>query len=758
MGPEARPLVEPLRGDPRVAPHEVATAGRHVLEGRPQDPAADPLAAALGRRGHAPQAPGVGALGKPGAGLGIDHGRAHDLAVGGAGGERGGGRVVVDGETGGARWPAGPEHPPAQGVGDGRVDALERDAPVGRAVGVGRGVRVGHGMERYRRPSMPPRRPDTTATGDVERRRARAVAETAVRLAQVTGRTLPNDLRLWALAGGRPTPDDSATDTREPATIAPGAAGGAAAGADLAAALEAATDGAQRRANGLHITPRWLADRLVARALEGLDATPAVTICDPACGGGAFLVAAARRLHRRGADRRRIVRHLLWGADIDPVGVAVAEAALAVWSGEAPPPGRLVVADALTGGGALWPDRPAAGFDVVVGNPPFQSQLARVTARSAVEQARLRQRYGSAVRAYTDAAWLFLVAGCELARPGGRVVLVQPQSLVGARDAAAVRARLDQRARLVDMWVDERPVFAAAVRVCAPVLEVAETRSGDHAADVGDARDAWAEGFADAVGIPRVAAARAHSAGTLDDLADVIAGFRDEYYGLADLVREPTLGTSADTDPPAPLVTSGLIDWLGCSWGSRPARFAKRSWQAPVVDLAALDRGGSHAARRWVARTRVPKLVVAAQTRVVEAAVDAAGSWVPSVPVLSVVPRDPADLWRLAAAVASPAATAWLLRRAPGTAPARGALKVAAPDLLALPLPVDRVAWDEAAAAARALATGPHRRDPAVCDRFLEAAAAAYATPPSLTAWWRHRSGLADEPPVSIGSRLSAPG
>lgn len=605
---------------------------------------------------------------------------------------------------------------------------------------------------------MPPLQPDTSATGDDERRRARAVAETAVRLAQVTGRTLPNDLRLWALAGVRPTPDGPATDATEPATIAPVAAGGAAAGADLAAALETATDGARRRANGLHVTPRWLADRLVARALEGLDATPAVTICDPACGGGAFLVAAARRLHRRGADRRRIVRHLLWGADIDPVGVAVAEAALALWSGEAPPPGRLVVADALTGGGELWPDRPAAGFDVVVSNPPFQSQLARVTARSDAEQARLRQRYGRAVRAYTDAAWLFLLAGCDLGRPGGRVVLVQPQSLVGARDAAAVRAALDRRARLVDMWVDERPVFAAAVRVCAPVLEVAEPRGGDHAADAGGAADTWSERFADAVGIPRVATARAPSAGTLGDLADVIAGFRDEYYGLADLVREPTPGPSAAMDPPAPLVTSGLIDWLGCSWGRRPARFAKRNWQAPVVDLAELDRQGGHAARRWVARTRVPKLVVAAQTRVVEAAVDAAGEWVPSVPVLSVVPRDPADLWRLAAAVSSPAATAWLLRRAPGTALARGALKVAAPDLLALPLPVDEGAWDRAAAAVRALAIVPDRRDRAVCDRFLEAAASAYATPPSLTAWWRHRSGLGHGPAVSTGPRLSAPG
>jgi N-6 DNA Methylase len=546
-----------------------------------------------------------------------------------------------------------------------------------------------------------------------ERERAHAVAAAAVRLARATGRRLPDDLRLWTLAGGRPEVDDAVAGTA------------VASGADLAAALEAATGAEQRRATGLHVTPRWLADRLVARALEGIGATPAVTVCDPACGGGAFLVAAARRLHHRGADRRRVVRHLLWGADIDPVGLAVAEAALALWAGEAPPPGRLAVADVLADGAAVWPDRPTGGFDVVVGNPPFQNQLGRATARKPDQQARLRERYGPAVRAYTDAAWLFLLAGCDLARPGGRVALVEPQSLVGARDAAAVRSAVDERARLLDMWVDERPVFAASVRVCAPVLEVCPQRRCDRP-------NAWSERFTDAVGIPQVRTTSTH---TLGDLASVIAGFRDEYYGLVDLVREHAAGE----DAVSPLVTSGLIDWLGCSWGRRPARFAKRTWRAPVVDLAELERAGGHAVRRWVARTRVPKLVVAAQTRVVEPAVDPEGSWVPSVPVVSVAPHDPGDVWRLAAAVASPAATAWLLARAPGTALARGALKVAAPDLLALPLPSDRSAWDDAAAALRALSTGPP--SPAARDRYLDAAAAAYATRPPLTAWWRGRAG-----------------
>src|SRR5690606_11339602 len=114
----------------------------------------------------------------------------------------------------------------------------------------------------------------------------------------------------------------------------------------------------------------------------------------PACGGGAFLVAAARRLAAGGVSRRDVVRHLPWGADVDAVGLATAEAALAVWAGEAPPPGRLVVADPLVAGAAAWPDLPPGGFAAVAGNPPFQSQLGRATARSPGTRRRLRARFG----------------------------------------------------------------------------------------------------------------------------------------------------------------------------------------------------------------------------------------------------------------------------------------------------------------------------------------------------------------------------
>ncbi|MFP3901209.1 MAG: N-6 DNA methylase, partial [Acidimicrobiia bacterium] len=317
-----------------------------------------------------------------------------------------------------------------------------------------------------------------------DRRRARAVAAVVSRLAGESGRDLEDGLLIWRLAGGREACTGPARD--DPAG----------AGADLARTLEQVTGDERRRKTGLHVTPRWLADELVALGLDGAEpgrpgeppgaagpggvgGLPAV--CDPACGGGAFLLSAAEALAARGVARADVVRRALWGADTDPVGLAAAEAALALWAGEPPPPGRLVVADPLRSGAATWPDAPERGFDLVVGNPPFQNQLDRTTARRAADREALRRRFGAALRAYTDTAWLFLLLGCEIAAPAGRVVLVQPQSLVAARDAGVVRRALDDRARLRRLWVERQPVFGAAVRVCAPVLEVTGRAAPDTA-------------------------------------------------------------------------------------------------------------------------------------------------------------------------------------------------------------------------------------------------------------------------------------
>ena len=99
----------------------------------------------------------------------------------------------------------------------------------------------------------------------------------------------------------------------------------------------------------------------------------------------------------------------------------------------------------------------------------------------------------------------------------------------------------------------------------------------------------------------------------------------------------------------------------------------------------------------WFAARCRPKILLATQTAVIEAIVDTDGSMVPSVPVLVVEPVDDDMLWLLAAALTSPAASAWLYQRAAGTGLSRKAIRLRAREVAGLGLPRNREAWETGA-------------------------------------------------------------
>ena len=77
----------------------------------------------------------------------------------------------------------------------------------------------------------------------------------------------------------------------------------------------------ERHLNGIHYTPTAVAQGLVRVALA--DIARDSRVGDPACGAGAFLLAAAEHLRTLGAPVARIVREQLFGADIDATAVAL---------------------------------------------------------------------------------------------------------------------------------------------------------------------------------------------------------------------------------------------------------------------------------------------------------------------------------------------------------------------------------------------------------------------------------------------------
>jgi hypothetical protein len=545
----------------------------------------------------------------------------------------------------------------------------------------------------------------------------------------------------------------------------------------LAADLQRVDD---RRERGAFFTPPDVAERLTALALGptngSIDGPTSGTVVDPACGAGVFLLAAGRLLVDQGvADPATVVRHHLFGADIDPASVEVTRRLLATWAGIEPGEvAGVVVGDPLHHGRDVWAGCPGGGattgFDAVVGNPPFLGQLRASTVVSAADRERLRQRFPGLVAAYTDVAWLFLAVGLDLLANGGRMVLIQPQSVLAARDAGPVRDLVVSTARLAGIWWDRSEVFAGHAEVCAPVVERSPGGRGPRVetpvevfADrevtfagrspepaVGET---WGGVVASVLrvppGVPAVGGTT--TGGSVGTMGAVTAGFRQHFYGLVTGVVE----RSSPDDPRPPMVTTGSVDPLHLRWGDRPCRFDGRRWQAPVVDLDAVTVGDPEVGR-WFAERRRPKLLVASQTAVVEVVVDPTGDLVPVTPLIVVEPValepagrgrevDPEVLWRLAAALSAPSITALAVRRSLGAARSSGRLRLSAAQVSDLPLPTDAGAWDEGAALARTL----HRSSgaPAASDAwraFGRVMAAAYGVVDpeavaTLVDWWWSR-------------------
>jgi SAM-dependent methyltransferase len=448
------------------------------------------------------------------------------------------------------------------------------------------------------------------------------------------------------------------------------------------------TTQAARKARGAWYTPPALVDIIVDRLSDDLAGLLAAwpsnrpfRVLDPSCGDGRLLVATAEALARRG-----IVTHAV-GVDIDADVID-----------GLPDTIEAIHADALD---HEWG---RTRFDAVVGNPPFLSQMAASTTRGGAS------RHGGGP--YADAAAEFLALAVRLAHPEhGRIALVLPQAILGARDAGPVRAAVDELAdHAWSWWSPDQAWFDASVNVCLVGLRRPSTGRTPVLA--------WTAVVTDRLGIPTVAVHELDTDGVLADRAHLNANFRDEYYALVGNVHD-------DADGP-PLVTSGLIDPGRCRWGERSVRFAKQDYTCPRVDLDGL----SGRFRAWADRKLVPKVLVANQTRMIEAVADVDGAWLPGVPVTTVTPSpdQPDDaVDQVAAVLTSPVASAICWHRTAGTGLSTRSMRLG-------PAPLGDVPWPagDLGPAVDALARG----DVVACGG---AVLAAYGVEDgdALLAWWR---------------------
>lgn len=324
----------------------------------------------------------------------------------------------------------------------------------------------------------------------------------------------------------------------------------------------------KRKRDGVYYTPEWVVNYLVdetlgpwfdaAKARAGFaegEAAPTlaqwssyesalarIRIVDPACGSGAFLISAFRRLLKERTEAAREILRLgsvglsarpdeaaliaqvlsenIYGVDINPSSVEIAKLALWLHSARAAAPlssldktlrcgNSLVGLDFWRGraGDAAARERVNAfdwnvafpevfaqgGFDVVLGNPPYVKLQNLMKVDPDVVAFLAAQRgedtYRSAQTGNFDLYLPFIEKGLRLLAPAGRMAYIAPSLWAANEYGAGLRTQVSQT-RQLERWVDFKSfqVFDEAITYTAlqfftrepnTSLRIAQAHDGD---------------------------------------------------------------------------------------------------------------------------------------------------------------------------------------------------------------------------------------------------------------------------------------
>jgi len=245
----------------------------------------------------------------------------------------------------------------------------------------------------------------------------------------------------------------------------------------------------KRKRHSIYYTPPFVVDYIVEQTLgpvleeRTLDEVRDLALLDMACGSGSFLITAYERLLRHHAEaqqqpvlpqeeRLEILTRNVYGVDLDAQAVEVAQLNLLLKALEVPGPlpnlnGNVKRGNSLVEGGAEelelyfgedWRRvaRPLnwkrafsqvmqrGGFDVIVGNPPYQFGEFI----NPLEKDYYEDRFSLAVTQY-DAYWLFYEQCLQKLKDGGYHGYIVPDALLARDEPEVLRTALLNAGRIL---------------------------------------------------------------------------------------------------------------------------------------------------------------------------------------------------------------------------------------------------------------------------------------------------------------------
>lgn len=409
-----------------------------------------------------------------------------------------------------------------------------------------------------------------------------------------------------------------------------------------------------RKSGGVYYTPQPIVDYMVNASFEQLEDIPAnLQILDPACGGGAFLLTAYDYLLKSQSGLRDYQDWLksIYGVDIDPIAVDITK--LSLWlklleySGVhshmslewLPDLNRTIQSGDTIGGSEQQFDwrtgfpQAAAGFDVVLGNPPYlDSELMATHYLS--WRTYCASHYQTATGNW-DLFCVFIEKALQLCRAGGVTSLIVPNKLLSADYAGAARLLLSQTKLSSIRDYSQIQVFDAAVY---PIVYVAENVRPREANSTRYEQMQTLEriGLSYPIHLP-VASSQPwcfgiqahidliHHLEQFSKLGDLVtvtgAATVSEAYQLQPLIADCVTPNLRYPDPDLRLINSGTIDRYRLLWGQKPLRYLGQTYQYPIVPQAVLHKLPS----KRLQQAQQPKIIVAGMGLQLEAVLDQTG-------------------------------------------------------------------------------------------------------------------------------------
>ena len=386
-------------------------------------------------------------------------------------------------------------------------------------------------------------------------------------------------------------------------------------------------------------------------------------VLDPACGSGAFLIAAFDYLMNEGnlvnaefanlvAGQHElfrwdthILKHNLFGVDINSESVEITK--LSLWLKTANPRQPLTYLDdnIRTGNSVVdgaapaprdafdWSEFAGGEFDVVVANPPYVSALELSRNVDKETKDYWKKRFAAATGAY-DLYVLFMELSLMLVRDDGYVGLITPNKYLAAPYGVGIRSLIRETAQLCSVLnlSADRVFQDPSVYPIVSILHKSENR---------DDATAYAERDAHT---GRVSTIRELEASDLDTLPNrmfslILSEHTDELSAvlrdcsrLVDIAKVNATSTAAEAEMlsqviiehetgATALVNTGTIDRYMSLWGIRPLTAQRRKFTKPAVRLGDIDLS-DHRRKIYAA----PKIILAKMALRPEAVFDAAGA------------------------------------------------------------------------------------------------------------------------------------